>query len=79
MPVLSCVTMPATFRDRRSYSRRVCLPGNAVSTLLECLPTFSGKDLACRRACDLTFRKLCDPVITVDKWRLDFQHMTGSR
>ncbi len=46
MPVLSGATTPASFRDRRSYSRRGCLPGNAVSTLLECLPTFSGKGLA---------------------------------
>ncbi len=46
MPVLSCASTPASLRDRWSYSRRVCLPGNAVSTLLECLPTFSGRDLA---------------------------------
>jgi hypothetical protein len=33
----------ASFHDDRSYSFRVCFPGSAASTRLECLPMFSGK------------------------------------
>ena len=42
MPVLSWASTLASFRDNRSYSRRVCFPGSAVSILLEYFPTFSG-------------------------------------
>ena len=35
--------MFASVHESLSYSCLVCLPGNAVSTLLEYTPTFSGK------------------------------------
>src|SRR3954463_6569940 len=43
MPVLSWASTFASVHGSRSYSSLVCLPGNAVSTLLECTPTFSGR------------------------------------
>ncbi len=45
MPVLSWASTLASFHDSRSQSCRVCLPGNAVSILLEYFPTFSGNPL----------------------------------
>lgn len=49
MPVRSCTSTLASFHDNQSYSCRVCLPGRAASTLLTCLPTFSGKPLQALR------------------------------
>ena len=43
IPVLSWASTLASFRVSWSYSFRVCLPGSAVSTLLESFPTLSGK------------------------------------
>jgi hypothetical protein len=45
MPVRRWANTPASFRVSLSYSCRVCLPGSAMSTFLECFPTFSGSDL----------------------------------
>ena len=41
--------MLASFHESLSYNVRVCLPGSAESTLLECFPTFSGKNLVVPR------------------------------
>src|ERR1700744_6657013 len=49
MPVLSCASTFASFHGSRSYILHVCLPGNAMSSLLECLPTFSGRLLVVPR------------------------------
>src|ERR1700712_770590 len=49
MPVLSWASTLASFHGSSSYSRLVCLPGNAISTLLECFPTFSGRHLVVPR------------------------------
>ena len=43
IPVLNWASTLASFRVSWSYSFRVCLPGSAVSTLLESFPIFSGK------------------------------------
>ncbi len=42
IPVLNWARTEASFPTHWSYSCRVCLPGSAVSTLLESFPTFSG-------------------------------------
>ena len=49
IPVLSCASILASFQESLSYRRRVCLPGNAVLTFLECLPTLSGRLLVVPR------------------------------
>ena len=46
MPVLICDSTLRSSHGRSSYSRLVCAPGRAASTLLACLPTSSGKLLS---------------------------------
>jgi hypothetical protein len=54
IPVLNWVSTLASFRVSWSYSFRVCLPGSAVSTLLENFLTFFGKLLVVSRSARAT-------------------------
>ena len=55
MPVLSWASILAFFYDSLLYNSRVCLPGNAMSILLEYFPTFSGKHLVMPRLARVEF------------------------
>ena len=49
MPVRSWASTFASFHESLSYSCLLCPPGNAMSTLLGCDPTLSGKHLVVPR------------------------------